>query len=132
MPETFFYPGGKPWMPRSYMRGFVGSAGIINMHMASNVLIFDYLSTNIHCEWVVDHRFYPASSNYYSLDFVLDGPASSTYVNGVLTPGNSAIRFVAMPNEPYWRIQVLATLSLLVTQNADLPSPPSSYWRTPV
>lgn len=129
MPETFFYPWGKPNFPRSYISGFVGSTGVLNMHMAGNVLIFDYLSTFIHCEWVVDARFFPPTSNVYSLDYVLDAAASSTYVGGVLTPGNSALRFWPMTTEPTWRVQVLATISPDEAQVADLVALASGYWR---
>src|SRR4029450_5044649 len=129
MPETFFYPDGKRWFPRSYVSGFVGSTGIINMHMVGNVLVFDYLSSFIHCEWVMDLRVYPATSNVYSHDIVLDGPASSTYVGGVLTPGNSAISFYPMTTRSEWRIQVLATLAADESQRANWPIMSSNYWR---
>lgn len=129
MSETFFYPWGKQFFPRSYVSGFVGSAGIINMHMSGNLVVFDYLSTFIHCEWVVNMNVWTSTSNVYSIDYVLDPAASSTYVGGVLTPGNSAIRFWPMQTRPEWRIQLLATLTPDETQRANWPRPSVSYWR---
>lgn len=128
MPETFFYPSGIPNFPRSYMKGFVGSSGMINMVVSGQFLDFDYLSSFVHCHWKMNSFFYPATSNTYSLDYIFDGPASQTFVGGVLTPGNSAIVFHAMTTQAAWRIQLLATLPVDESQFADLAPMGSGYW----
>lgn len=129
MAINFIYPGGNPNFPRSYVKGFVGSVGVMNLALVGDVLSFNYLSPAIHVDYVIYSYFTPWNSNAYSLEYVFDPAASQGYSGGVPVPSTQGIRFVAMPDEPAWRIQVLATLALDTTQRADLAAAPAGYWR---
>jgi hypothetical protein len=131
MPLTYGYPGGVNQFPRSYIKGFVSSAGCFGLTLSGNYLSYYYLSTHILVKQWVKTEFLNPNSNVYSLDYVFDGSLSEAYIDGVPAGGTVYIRFHAMVSEPTWRIQVLASFAANEADTADLV-PLAGYWRTPV
>lgn len=120
--------GRNMFFARSYLSGFVGSAGITNMVFSGGFLHFDYLYPAYTADLKVKPEFLAPSSNCYSLDWVIDWAASQSYMGGVPIATSQGYRFVAMSTEPTWRIQLLATLAIDETQLLDLVPLPN-YWR---
>jgi hypothetical protein len=120
--------GSNANFPRSYISGFVGSAGVTNMVYSGGFLHFDYLAPVITVDLKIRPNFFAPSSNCYSLDYVFDFAASQVYLNGSPIAAGVGYKFVAMVSEPTWRIQVLATLAIDETQRLDL-FPLAHYWR---
>ena len=98
------------------------------MVVSGGYIDFDYISPFIHCHWKIFDEFFPATSNVYSLDRVINGALSTTFVGGVPAPGISDIKFHPMLTQAGWRIRLLASLSPDETQFADLPLMGSGYW----
>jgi len=115
-------------MNRAYVSGWVGSAGVTNMAYAGGFLHFDYLFPAITVDLKIKPEFLAPSSNYYSLDWIIDWSASQVYLSGAPIAAGVGYRWWPMTTEPTWRIQVLATLSVDETQKLDLVPLPA-YWR---
>lgn len=114
--------------PRSYISGFVGSAGVSNMVFAGRFVRFDYLAPLIRVDLWLKPQFEAPNSNNYTLDWIFDFTLSQVYVSGSPVAAGVGIKFVAMHSEPTWRVQVLATLAIDETQKLDLV-PLAGYWR---
>src|SRR6267154_607580 len=128
MPITPILIGRNMPFTRAYLSGFVGSVGVTGMVFAGGFLHYDYLYPAYTVDLKVRINFYSPSSNHYTLDYVIDWPASQTYFGGVPIATSQGYKFVAMLTEPTWRIQILATLAIDETQKLDLPALPA-YWR---
>lgn len=128
MAVTPILVGSNVNFPRSYLSGFVGSAGVTNMVYAGFILRFDYLAPLIQVDLQLKPNFFLPNSNCYSLDYIIDWSTSQVYVSGSPIAAGVGYKFVAMQSEPTWRIQVLATLAIDETQTIDL-DPVLGYWR---
>lgn len=113
---------------RAYISGWVGSSGVTNMSYTGGFLHFDYLAPVYTVDLKIKPEFFAPSSNWYTLDWVIDWAASQVYVSGSPLAAGVGIRFWPMTTEPTWRIQVLATLAVDETQRLDL-FPLAHYWR---
>jgi hypothetical protein len=130
MAITPIYTGPNMNFPRSYIAGFVGSAGVTNMRFVGEILRFDYLAPLILVDLVIKHKFFVPTSNVYSLDYVFDFAASQVYVSGTPVAAGVGVQFRAMSVESTFRLQVLSTLSLDEAQTVDLAAVPG-YWLPP-
>jgi hypothetical protein len=110
-----------PNFPRSYVSGFVGSAGITNMVVAGQALDWDYLFPIVHAHFPILTPFYTPSSNIYSLDHVFDEPACVVTVFGSPISGDVYVDWLHAPQENAWRVWVYASLTLDTSIKADLP-----------
>lgn len=128
MPLTIIYPTWKINMPRSYMKGFVGSADVSNMHYSGETLVFEYLAPAYRVDLVIQHKFFVPSSNVYSIDHVFDAAASQGYLFGSPFAATINVAFYPMTTEATWRIRVLSVLAPLESQKLDL-APLTGYWR---
>jgi hypothetical protein len=117
--------------PRSYIRGFVGGNYLSNFRMSGNDLLFDYAPANLNLSFRVADRFYPPSSNTYSVPFVLDVDNCFCYQFGIPFPVLTYVGFWAMKTEPGFRIWVASDVPADENLTADLP-PLSSYWQPQV
>src|ERR1700730_1342574 len=114
--------------PRSYISGFVGSAGDSNFAIAGNIVTFDYLYPVYHISCVIKTNFVTPNSNVYSLDYIIDGAASQVYQNGTPIAAAIGVGFYAMQTEPTWRIQLHSNFLVDEILLANLV-PVANYWR---
>jgi len=131
MSVTLIVTNPKFSFPRSYLKGFVGSAGTSSLIINGQDVEFDYLAPLYHIVLHMTDGFFPPTSNVYSLDHLFDATASQVYLSGVPIPAGVGVLFFPMTVEPTWRVQVLATLPVDETVTVDL-QPLSNYWRLPV
>jgi hypothetical protein len=115
-------------MNRAYMSGFVGCAGITNMHWNGEILECDFAGGAYTFSLVVNHKFFVPSSNVYSLDYVFDNAASQVYQGGLPVPSGMWYGYYPMTTRPEWRILILSSLAADETQRLDL-TPKANYWR---
>lgn len=114
--------------PRSYVAGFVGSAGMSNLVLVGHTLQWDYLYPIYQVHLVIDSRFFQPTSNHYTLDYVFDWSSSQVYQSGSPIAAGVYVGFWPMHTEPTWRIQLMATFTIDESQKIDLTQPPN-YWR---
>lgn len=128
MAMGLIYTTFKMHFRRSYMSGFVGSADCSNMVISGDVVEYDYLFPVYHIVVVLKHAFVVPTSNTYTLDWIIDAPASQIYASGSPIAAAIGVGFYPMKTEPTWRIQLSSTFAALETVKADL-IPLSNYWR---
>lgn len=128
VPVAFSYPQGLKGFKRSYISGFVGGVDTTDFVYDGLNLSFQYLAPLYLVVLRVDHRFRPASSNFYTLDYVFDAGESECYLSGVPVSVTIGVAFYPMKTEPAWRIRVQATLPVDENFKADLPQL-TDYWR---
>ena len=125
---TFSYPEGILSFPRTYVKGFVSCVGTSHFTWDGEYLEFYYLYpvSRLVCG-VYDH-YIPASSNYYSLDYVFDPDKSTIYQSGIPTPATVPIAFRYVPEDLSYRIMLVSQLTIdpLTTVDYDQPT---GYWR---
>ena len=131
MSVAFTYTNPRFTFPRTYIKGFVLSAGCTNVHFITNQLHFDYLYPLYHGIYVVKSQFFLPNSNVYTLDWILDAAASQLYLSGSPIASSSGVAFYAMQTEQAWRIRLVTGLPVDETQTVDL-SPLPSYWQPPL
>lgn len=98
-----------------------------NMAIVGQALDFDYLFPLYHVHMPITTRFYNATSNVYSLDFVFDGSAATITLSGVPISASALVNWTHLDNEDGWRIWVLATLAIDPSVKVDLP-PVTPVW----
>jgi len=125
---TLLYPEGIQNFPRTYIVGFVLPLTIINTTLAGGVLSFDTNTLQHHWDLPLTAEFAPASSNFYSLDYVFDLATCFHYFLGTPSPSTLNIGLRRLINEGEMRIQVALEFTPDPAQIADLPQI-SPYWR---
>jgi len=125
---NFIYPQGKPWMPRSYIRGFVLWLGIETVSLTGNILQFSHTGGVVVFQCQVSDVFLPSSSNSYSLDYVFDPDNCNAYINGVLAGGTLAMRVRSIPDHPDFWLAIDAGGVIDPSKRALLPAL-TGYWR---
>jgi len=121
-------PTPVPNFTRNYIRGFGAGIGSSGLALASDRLQGFYLAPDYYFDLKIDARFFPASSNVYSLDYVFDASDSWFYAFGVLSTAVIYLGIVFDPNDFSFRVNVLDNVGFDATQVVDLPSP-TGYWR---
>jgi hypothetical protein len=120
----------KFWLPRQYIKGFVGSADVTNLAIVGNFLSFDYLAPLIHVDLRMKNQWQAPNSNNYTLDFIFDPALSQVYLSGSPIVAAVNVGFYPMTTENHWRIRVLSTFAPKETEKADL-IPLSPWWVSP-
>lgn len=129
---TFGYPSPVRWFPRSYLKGFVVGNFATGTHISGNDLIFEYLSPMWLYSFRINSNFFDWNSNRYNVKGVFDTANCWQYRFGVPVPASINIRFIWYTGDSSWRIHIVVEYPPALSQVADLPPPPSTYWRYPL
>lgn len=122
---TYFPP--KQWLNRAYIKGFVTQAGVTNSLLAGQHWTFDYPPALLHWDLYVSDEFFPATSNNYTVDHVIDLSQSWSYVLGVPTPTLIYFGLMYVPGEGLPRLGTGPGLDGDPAQRQDLAGVPG-YW----
>jgi len=68
------------------VKGFCNQAGVGNASLVGNVWHFEYAPANLKWDMVISDRFFPPSSNTYSMSYIFDLSLSFSYVGAVPAP----------------------------------------------
>jgi hypothetical protein len=125
---SFFYPSGKPFIIRAWVKGFTAHPSINFMELTGSIIHMK--DTVGHYEWFLQiwENFFEPTSNNYSLDYVFDESRCYFYSSGIITPNTNPLWLGFIPNEFEWRIGMS---NLNFTANGltvDFPVL-SDYWR---
>lgn len=124
---TLNYPRGNLWINRASIKGFTTQAGVTNCVLVDSVWMFDYPLASLHWELQVDSRFFPPSTNTYSMSYVIDLANSWSYQSGIPTPTTIDFGLMYIAGEGLPRLGTLPGSMGDPLERADL-QPYPNYW----
>lgn len=102
--------------------------GIETVTLAGQYLEFTTGGGHVLFRLKIADRFYPASSNSYSLDYVFDPTDMNAYIDGVPAAGTLALRVGVAAGHPDFWLKIDAGGSIDPSKRVEIPAL-SSYWR---
>lgn len=115
-------------MPRSYIKGFITGSFINTVTLSGHNLQLYNTSLDLLYNLAIDSRFYPPTSNYYTLDYVFDQPSCYATIHGVPIDTGAQILLSPDPVTFSWRIRIFDGFPPDHALIADL-APVPDYWR---
>lgn len=128
MTLTLTYPRGNPWLPRAYIWGFIAGSWITSVSLAGQNLILSKPSLNLVYNLAIDSRFFPASSNTYSLDYVFDLSGCYATISGVPIDTGAEVLLDYDPETFSLVVRIFDGTPMLHSLTAELGHVPN-YWR---
>jgi len=127
---SLFYPSQPFNFPRSYCKGFITGTFLDTVTLSGHNLVLYKTSLDLLYNLAIDSRFYPPTSNVYSLDFVFDQASSYVTIAGVPIDTGLFIKTTYDPVDRAFRVWIDDGNPPNHARSADL-APVPGYW-TPV
>jgi hypothetical protein len=122
------YPDGKPNFPRAYIWGFITGNFVDTITLSGHNLVLYKSSLALLYNFAIDTRFYPPTSNTYSLDYVFDPAGCYATISGVPIDTGAQILLDYDPVTFSRVIRIFDGFAPLHTRIAELSHVPG-YWR---
>jgi hypothetical protein len=124
---TLSYTRGNQWVNRAWIKGFCNQVGVDHASLVGQVWHFEYTPASLKWDMVISDKFFPPTSNTYSLSFVFDLAASFSYVGVVPVPTTINFGLMQIAGEGSFRLGTEPTVMGDPPTAVDLV-PLTNYW----